>query len=186
MTAEEESEHDTYYQALGNLALLSPGENNTGSNMSYAEKWDEVYGDSSMAMIRELPSPEDTAWRAEDIHARGEKLAEFALERWSVESGAFAHVNQLEPEEEEDEVRREVIRQVREDFSGIGPLNNLPKVEINESNLSRSWEKVNRCPECEGTQFDASLEDGSLNITCACDESLSTPTYKVKLADRFS
>jgi ribosomal protein S27E len=183
LTPEEESEHDTYYQALGNLALLSPGENETGSNMNYVDKYEEVYHESSMAMIRELQSPEGTDWRAEDIHIRGKKLAEFALERWGVETGAFANVSQLEPEENEDEVRREVIRQIREDFSGVEALNNLPKVEIGDSNLTGSWEEVSRCPECGGTQFQASLDDSSLNVTCACGESLSSPTYKVKIVD---
>lgn len=183
LTPEEESEHDTYYQALGNLALLSPGENETGSNMSYADKYEEVYHDSNMAMIRELPSPEDTPWRAEDIQVRGEKLAEFALERWGVETGAYAHVSQLEPDGNEDVVRREVVRHIREDFSGIESLNNLPKVEISDSNLSGSWESVNRCPECGGTQFEASQDESSLNIQCACGESLSSPTYKVQIMD---
>lgn len=182
-TPEEESEHDTYYQALGNLALLSPGENETGSNMSYGDKYGEVYHDSNMAMIRELPSPEDTAWWAEDIQARGEKLAEFALERWGVETGAYAHVSQLEPKANEDEVRREVVRQIREDFSAIGSLNNLPKVKISGSNFTGSWDEIIRCPACGGTQFEASLDDNSLNTTCACGESLSAPTYKVKIRD---
>lgn len=183
LTPEEQNEHDTHLQALGNLALLSPGENKTGSNMSYENKYNEVYEDSNMAMIRELTSPDETSWRAEDVHARGEKLAEFALERWGVETGAYANVSGLEPEENEDEVRREVIRQIREDFSGIGALNNLPKVEIGESHFSGDWEDVKRCPECEGTQFEASLDDSSLNITCACGESLSAPTYKVRVVD---
>ena len=151
--------------------------------MSYEDKYEQVYHDSNMAMIRELPSPEETAWRAEDIHARGEELAEFALERWGVESGAYAHVSQLEPRENENEVGREVIRQIRDDFGGIRSLNNLPKVELSNTNLNGSWEEVNRCSECGGTQFEASLDDGSLNVTCACGESLSTPTYKVKTVD---
>lgn len=183
LSPEEQNEHDTYFQALGNLALLSPGENKTGSNMSYEDKYDEVYEDSNMAMIRELPSPEETSWRAEDIHDRGEKLANFALERWGMETGAYANVSQLQPEEDEDEVEREVIRQIREDFGGIGSLNNLPMVEMGNSNLSGSWEEVNRCPECGGTQFEASLDDSSLNITCACGEPLPSPTYKVKVVD---
>jgi ribosomal protein S27E len=136
-----------------------------------------------MAMIRDLPSPTETSWRAEDIHERGEKLAEFALERWGMETGAYANVSQLQPVEDEDEVRREVIRQIREDFGGIRSLNNLPMVEIGNSNLSGSWEKVNRCPECGGTQFEALLDDSSLNVTCACGESLPAPTYKVKVVD---
>lgn len=183
LTPEEQSEHDTYYQALGNLALLSPGENETGSDMPYDDKYNEVYHDSNMAMIRDLPSPDETSWRAEDIHARGEKLVEFALERWGVETGAYANVSGLEPEENEDEVRGEIIRQIRENFSGTGALNNLPKVEISNSNLTGSWEEVNHCSECGGTQFESSLDDSSLNITCACGESLSAPSYKVKVID---
>lgn len=185
LTSEAQSEHDAYLQALGNLALLSPGENETGSNMNYEDKYNEVYNNSNMEMIRELPSPDETSWRAEDIRARGEKLAEFALDRWGVETGAYANISKLEPEENEDEVRKEVIRQVREDFSGIGALNNLPKVEIGDSDFSGDWEEENRCPKCEGTQFGAIQDDNSLNITCACGESLSAPTYKVRVVDHF-
>jgi hypothetical protein len=64
---------------LGNLALLSPSENNRASNKQYRIKQPVIYKSSPVHMLAELPEGELSG---DQIDARTRRLAEFAADRW--------------------------------------------------------------------------------------------------------
>jgi hypothetical protein len=75
---------------LGNLTLLTREDNSGLSNLSYQEKWDKTYGDSTMRMIREdFPNPRtEGSWGPTTITARSARIAAFAADHWGVDAAA--------------------------------------------------------------------------------------------------
>ena len=71
--------HEETVNRLGNLALLSPEENNRASNKTYTKKQVEIYSNSPIHMLRELPRG---PFQTRDVHIRSEKLIDFVLKRW--------------------------------------------------------------------------------------------------------
>lgn len=65
---------------LGNLAMLSSSENRSEGNRSYAEKYEDVYADSSLATLRGLAGPR---FGLDEIEQRErEELIPFIRDRW--------------------------------------------------------------------------------------------------------
>ncbi|WP_256288332.1 DUF262 domain-containing protein [Halobellus inordinatus] len=72
-------DHIVNRNRLGNLAVLSNGENQSEGNSSFESKYNEIYSNSSLKVLGDLDGPEFTV---ADVSARNEELLEFISERW--------------------------------------------------------------------------------------------------------
>lgn len=80
--AEEGNKLENHIQnrnRIGNLAVLSAGENQSEGNASFESKYDDIYSNSSLKVLRDLDGPEFTV---EEVSVRSEDLLEFIIERW--------------------------------------------------------------------------------------------------------
>jgi len=75
-------QHENLVGLIGNLTLLSPRMNSSLSNNSYVLKREEYLAESRYRLTRELASSNET-WEPESIAQRGERIAEWAIQRWS-------------------------------------------------------------------------------------------------------
>lgn len=66
---------------LGNLAFIGQRDNSKWGNQPYGNKYEGLYRDSSYRVLNQLPDPEMTTGKVQE---RGEKLASFAVKRWSI------------------------------------------------------------------------------------------------------
>lgn len=64
---------------IGNLAVLSKGENQTEGNSAFGSKYNDIYSKSSLNVLRDLDGPE---FSVERVSARNEELLKFISERW--------------------------------------------------------------------------------------------------------
>ncbi|WP_181687215.1 HNH endonuclease family protein, partial [Halorhabdus salina] len=64
---------------IGNLAVLSAGENQSEGNSSFESKYDNIYSKSSLKVLRDLNGPE---FSSEKVDSRDENLLKFISERW--------------------------------------------------------------------------------------------------------
>lgn len=72
--------HDRHRDRLGNLAVLSAGENSSEGNNSFAEKYSKIYSESSLNILRNLNGPD---FSLAEIETREEaELIPFIRERW--------------------------------------------------------------------------------------------------------
>lgn len=72
---------------IGNLALWKPKDNKKASDNKFSEKNDS-YENSGMLMLAKLIKENDT-WETENITERSEELAEFVINRWSVDNAGL-------------------------------------------------------------------------------------------------
>lgn len=64
---------------IGNLAVLSKGENQSEGNSAFESKYNDIYSNSSLKILRDLDGPE---FSAEMVSARNEALLNFISDRW--------------------------------------------------------------------------------------------------------
>lgn len=64
---------------MGNLAVLSKGENQSEGNSAFESKYNNIYSNSSLKVLRDLDGPE---FSGEKVSARNEELLDFIRERW--------------------------------------------------------------------------------------------------------
>ena len=64
---------------IGNLAVLSKGENQSKGNSAFESKYNEIYSGSSLKVLRDLDGPE---FSVEMVSARTEELLNFISKRW--------------------------------------------------------------------------------------------------------
>jgi hypothetical protein len=78
--ADQLENHAINRNRLGNLAVLSSADNMSKSNDSFKDKYNSLYSESSLKILRSLDGPEFTV---EDIDTREERdLLPFVEERW--------------------------------------------------------------------------------------------------------
>lgn len=65
---------------IGNLAVLSAGENQSEGNSSFESKYKNIYSNSSLKVLHDLDGPE---FSVEQVSARNEVLLKFISERWN-------------------------------------------------------------------------------------------------------
>jgi hypothetical protein len=75
-------QHENLVGLIGNLTLLSPRMNSSLSNNAYVMKREEYLAESRYRSTRELASSNET-WKPESIAQRGERVADWAIQRWS-------------------------------------------------------------------------------------------------------
>lgn len=72
--------HERNRNRIGNLAVLSAEENSSEGNSAFEDKYQEIYSESSLNILRNLPGPEFTV---DDINRREEEgLIPFIESRW--------------------------------------------------------------------------------------------------------
>lgn len=71
--------HEHNRNRIGNLSILSSEENNSENNNSYGKKYNNVYDESSLKVLRDLESDEFTV---RSIEIREENLFSFIRSRW--------------------------------------------------------------------------------------------------------
>jgi hypothetical protein len=175
-------DHAQFANQLGNLALLHPSDDAPDPELSYAEKYDTVYSSSSMAMLNELPDPSETTWDGEAISNRLDRLVEFAMDRWGVESGAYVPLTSIEGNLSESELLSSiypVIEDVFNENSSVVPeeLNSLPKIVRDPQFDPDKADFVSDCPNCGGFRFSAHFDDDSISYECDCGEELDQPLF---------
>lgn len=75
------NQHERHRNRLGNLALLSTQENMSEGNASYQRKYEQIYSDSSLQVLRTLGTDN---FQVEEISDREEEqLVPFIKNRWS-------------------------------------------------------------------------------------------------------
>jgi hypothetical protein len=75
----DEETHHTYVQRLGNLAILAAGENSELGNAGFKQK-KKTFKKSSFKTTASVS--EMAKWTPDEINARQEELAEFAVKTW--------------------------------------------------------------------------------------------------------
>ncbi|WP_415382025.1 DUF262 domain-containing protein [Halosimplex sp. TS25] len=74
------SNHDRNKDRLGNLAVLSAQENGSKGNSSFEHKYEDIYKESSLKILRDLSGPD---FSVDDINDREEaELLPFIEQRW--------------------------------------------------------------------------------------------------------
>lgn len=72
--------HKQNRNRIGNLAVLSVEQNQSKGNSAYERKYDDIYSNSSLKVLRNLTGPEISV---NDIHRREEeKIIPFIMSRW--------------------------------------------------------------------------------------------------------
>jgi len=71
--------HEANRNRIGNLAVLSGTENKSEGNNSYKSKYEDIYRESSLNVLRELDGPNFTE---ESVTERGDRILEFIKRRW--------------------------------------------------------------------------------------------------------
>ncbi|SER15070.1 GmrSD restriction endonuclease domain-containing protein [Natrinema salaciae] len=64
---------------IGNLAVLSNGENQSEGNSAFESKYNDIYSSSSLKVLRDLNGPDFTVG---NVSMRNEELLDFINERW--------------------------------------------------------------------------------------------------------
>lgn len=174
----EPTETDGLIHALGNLALLDPGENSSAGNRPYKEKYERIYSNSANLMISELPDP-STGWAEDKIRIRTEKLTNFALEEWSPKTRVHVQV------ENSDNISQEnldsLIREIRI-YHGRAHNFRVPSISIsnNGADANGNWKIVNRCENCKSTRVMLN-SDSDWDAECSgCGQSLERPVYEIR------
>jgi hypothetical protein len=72
-------DHESNRNRIGNLAVLSATENKSEGNNSYESKYENIYRESSLNVLRELDGPNFTVG---NITEREEHILEFIKRRW--------------------------------------------------------------------------------------------------------
>jgi hypothetical protein len=72
-------EHEHNRNRIGNLAVLSATENQSEGNNSYESKYENIYRESSISVLRELDGPNFTV---KNIAEREERILNFVQRRW--------------------------------------------------------------------------------------------------------
>lgn len=72
--------HKQNRNRIGNLAVLSVEQNQSKGNSAYERKYEDIYSNSSLKILRNLTGPEVSV---SDIHRREEeKIIPFIMSRW--------------------------------------------------------------------------------------------------------
>jgi Protein of unknown function (DUF1524) len=83
--------------SLGNLALITPRQNDRAKNKEFGEKL-EIYREAQPNYVP-LRSNQDilnsTGWRAEDIRAREQRLFDIVSRIWQIDFGAQSNGNSV-------------------------------------------------------------------------------------------
>ncbi len=179
-------DHAQYVHKFGNLALLHPTDDLPDSSSSYKEKYESVYSSSSMKMLNELPDPKTTSWDAEQIDKRLNRMVDFALDRWGVETGAYVPLVDIEEGLSEGEVFSSIYPLIEDQFNDLGgvvpdELNNLPKVVRDTGFNPETSAHAFTCPNCKTFEFSAYSEEGSIKFRCDCGEELEQPLFALHL-----
>lgn len=72
-------DHENNRNRIGNLAVLSATENQSEGNNSYESKYENIYRESSLNVLRELDGPNFTV---KNIAEREERILNFVKRRW--------------------------------------------------------------------------------------------------------
>lgn len=179
---DESDELNRVTNALGNLALLGPEDNSGASNLNYERKYDEIYSNSSMKILEELPSPKE-GWDADAVQKRGRRIVEFALSEWGGLSKAHVHVNSA-PENVDETKLTKLAHKIRSDYKMRYKFS-IPSVHIQSSGADSEldWNTIYSCPRCDSTYVDLKTVDGWEASCAGCGIELDRPVYKVHLTD---
>jgi len=162
-------DHDFHKNRLGNQAFLWPEDNKTASNSPYDQKYEDVYSESKVATLEELPEASE-GWTVESVEERESRLVDFALERWSGETTGRVIIDEELSREQENEIRSAI-----QDRNGV----RIATIEFalsSEADVSSDeYENKETCSNCGGVYI--SVSDGEW--TCACGSELSVPSYQI-------
>lgn len=180
---EKNADLDDLTDTLGNMILLGPEDNAGVGNKDYATKYEDTYRDSSMAMIDDLPDPEESELTAESLRERAYDIARFAMEEWGKLSTAHLHVKEL-PEGVDITAARPIAHSIREYHRSEGGLT-VPSVSIQTSGVQNSedWKTMNSCPKCDSTLVEIHADDGWDADCGGCGTTLPEPVYKFKKSE---
>lgn len=182
---DEEDSLDEITDTLGNLVLLGQRDNSSASNLNYEEKHDELYADSSMQMISELPDP-DEGWTKEKARERANRIMRFARSEWGGLSTAHVHVNSIPNGSDITPLQlRDIAHDVREYHKEIDDDNfTIPSIEFQREGARGShWQRMNNCYECESTVVNLLSLEGWEAECRGCSSELEEPVYKFRESD---
>lgn len=186
--SEYELENEDLVESIGNLALLAPADNKDAKNYTFSAKQEKVYSDSPMVMLKNIT--DKNSWTASDIVNRRKKIAEFAVDRWGIDSRIDVHVSTKNDSVEIDSItsrseypdyKMDLIRQIRRDYlqQSDGEYY-IPSVEFSTEGVGSWWTTIRSCPDCDGTKVLLENQDGEININCSCGFELEMPSYKMR------
>jgi hypothetical protein len=166
---------------LGNYVFL-PSAKTPAESLPYELKHSRYYADiDNPELVRELPNPQDSDWRRQEIERRTDEMVEFALDHWGVESGANVEVAEVDSDELSTETVEQRLRDtVRETFgtdnvSAPDGLETLPKVTVSARGEYKSTADERVCPDCGGHETVVREAAGTLSFECVCGERLARP-----------
>lgn len=166
--------HNENRNRLANLAFLWPEDNQDAGNERYEKKYNEIYEDSQVALLENLPNPEK-GWGSSALDSREEELVDFIVDHWSgrrkgrvfVEGGIS------------DEVKSTIRKEIQSHYGSTNSGNNLPTI-IFESAEGASMEdgefkRHKPCSNCGGLKMEIKDED----YYCVCGSNIRVPNYQV-------
>jgi hypothetical protein len=176
----EDNELNEITDTLGNLALLGPRDNAGASNQSYEEKHEQVYDDSSMMMLSDLPSP-NNGWSIQKARTRAKNIVQFAVTEWGELSTAHVHVTDSP---NGSEVTITELRDIAHDIREYHRQNNgftLPSIHIQDGRADEDgYEIMNNCHVCDSTRVVLESTEGWTASCGGCGTSLPHPVYKFR------